>query len=164
MNHDPRGGGDDSAETADFARLRDLLARDAGPGSRDLAEARLKLKRALAREKALLARRPGLRVLPGPRRLASEPWLRRLTQAAGFALLLALLSPFVPRLVPDSAGVRGADLVLLLADGAREVSQQMRPWLPTLPDLPDLRLPDPMEMAPSQGLFDWVPALHFETR
>jgi hypothetical protein len=149
--------------------LDDLFRADSGPSSADLAEARLLLKRALERERSgrpaadppAAGRAARLRLVP--RRGA---WIA--SQACGFALLVALLVPVLPRLLPELAATRRApDLVASLADGARSVGARLRPWLPSLPPLPELPLRYPaleMRDAPATGLFDWIPSLHSDAR
>ena len=139
-------------------RLDSLFARDPGPSARELADARLRLKRARAR-----AARPADR--------SESTWPLRLdwrraggitAQAAGFALLLALLAPLVPRLTPPAAAESGREAVAVVTDAARRWDASR--WLPSLSRVTSLRLPDPREMQPSGGLFDWLPELHFEAR
>ena len=145
--------------------LESLFRADPGPSSTELAEARLLLKRTLAREKAGAATqdppassRAPLRLLP--RRIG---WIA--SQACGFALLIALLVPVLPRLLPEQGlAARGPDLVASLADGARSVGARIESFLPSLPPLP---LPTSLQMEmgrPATQLFDWIPSLHSPAR
>jgi hypothetical protein len=165
---------DDRREREETGRLEALFRADPGPSSSELAEARLKLKRALARERAGGAAAEGDAAGPGERggpalRLAPRRWMWIASQAAGFALLVALLVPVLPRVLPAGASARApVDLVASLADEARTIRARIRPWLPSLPALPSLTLPTDMSMgmrsAPASALFDWIPSLHSDAR
>jgi len=160
MNHDRR-------EQEETERVEALLRADPGPSPSELAEARLMLKRALARERS-----DGATPAPAPLRLASRRWLRISSQAAGFALLVALLAPVLPRVLPAGADARAPiDVVASLAGEASAMRARIAPYLPSLPSLPSFPLPAgmtsrPMEMRPSPagGLLDWIPSLHSDAR
>jgi len=161
-------------EREELARLDALFRADAGPSPSDVAEARLMLKRALARDGNAGAVPDASHdsshgFSPRARSLfASSRALRVASQAIGFALLVALLVPVLPRILPDEGYRRGTvDLVANLADEARSVRERITPWLPSLPPLP---LPSPsmaLELrsgGPASGLFDWIPSLHSDAR
>lgn len=168
---------DDRDEREQTGRLEALFRADPGPTSSELAEARLLLKRSLARERSgdpaasatSSARGGGEIVRFVPRR---SLWIA--SQAAGFLLLVALLVPVLPRVLPSGSGASasgGGGLVASLADEARSVHARLRPWLPSLPSLPPLALPSSMSLertemrgAPTRGLFDWIPSLHSDAR
>ena len=157
-------------------RVDALFHADPGPSSSDLAEARLMLKRTLAREGG------GISTLhPAPvRELAAKRWLWLASQAAGFVLLVVLLVPVVPRVLPArTPKTARVDLVANLADEARSMHERLKPYLPSLPSFssfPALPLPDvlpmddsskdPSEMRtrPADGLLDWIQPLHSDAR
>ena len=141
-------------ERAEMSDLQALLAGDsADPASAELAQVRLRLRRALVREEGT---RPSLHIsghdaghISGDTVAASRThWLRFLKQAAGFVLLLALLAPLVP--LAGNSLQRNAtpqvSLVASLSAQAHSVGERLKPWLM---NLPDLHLPKP----PPEGLF-----------
>lgn len=169
---DERDEGRDEAR--EIERLAALFERDPGPSPSDLAEARLMLKRALARERAGSGGggAPALALRRGA-------WIRLLVQAAGFALLIALLSPLLPRLAPRASALDPAasTLVASLAEDAQRLRARIEPWLPSLPSLPrfaamtfvdgaaDAMAPmDGRPRNPARALLDWIPALHSPDR
>src|SRR5688572_962380 len=82
-------------------RLDALTHADPGPSSSDLAEARLMLKRALAREQGASGAGEVSTLHPAPvRELSAKRWVWLASQAAGFVLLVVLLVPVVPRMLP----------------------------------------------------------------
>ncbi len=138
-----------------------LFARDPGPASHELAHARLLLKRALAHEsRRSAAPRPpiALRRLP--------PTVLLVAQAAGFALLIALLAPLLPKMLPASSEARPGNAVATLVAEVSEVGA----WLePLLPRLPVFTLPSPDEAndllpAAPKRLLHWIPSLHSDAR
>ena len=168
MNRDPL---DHDADPDADGRLAALFARDRGPEPQELAAARLLLKRELARRLA----QPTL--LPAPRRTRPRV-LAFLAQAAGFALLIALLVPTLRRVAPSAAtwnatNTPRADLVASLADGVRALGTRVGRLLPELPPLElDATLPDAetidRALAPIRSLGDelpaWWPSLHSDAR
>ena len=142
-------------ERDELTTLQRLFQRDAGADAApsEVAEARLQLRRALGHERA------------APRAAATlvEPtWrvrlLRReLLQAAGFALLLALFVPVLPRLQRDIAPVRSSNVALSLANKARDLAHRVGAWLPSLPEW---NLPT----EPPESLRSWLGALHSDAR
>jgi|SRR5688572_1975253 len=169
-------------------RLDALTHADPGPSSSDLAEARLMLKRALAREQGASGASGAGEVStlhPAPvRELSAKRWVWLASQAAGFVLLVVLLVPVVPRMLPArSAKTVRVDLVANLADEARSMHERLKPYLPSLPSLPSLPafpLPDvlpiddsskgstdgysEMRSRPADGLLDWIQPLHSDAR
>lgn len=140
-------------ERAELARLALVLRRDATPAPSDVAEARLQLRRALARERGAAtggaSRAPRL----GRGRLS---W-RTFGEAAGFALLLAVLVPVLPRLSGGLAPAAANGVAATLAHEARDLVASAGGWLPALPDW---RLP----AAPPESLRTWFGALHSDAR
>jgi hypothetical protein len=142
-------------ERDELATLQRLFQRDAGADAApsEVAEARLRLRRALGHERA------------APRAAATlvEPtWrirlLRReLLKAAGFALLLALFVPVLPRLQRDVAPVRGGNVALSLAGEARDLAHRVGAWLPSLPEWS-------LPTEPPESLRSWLGALHSDVR
>ncbi len=174
---------DDRREREELSKLEALFRADPGPTPSELAEARLGLKRVLAREQSGRGQdaggpsaptsSPTSSPMPSMIRLASRRFLRTFAQAAGFALLMALLAPLLPRLLPPGASARASvDLVASFVDEARSVRDRLKPLLPSLPSLPsfpslpELPMSPTMEMrgAPASRLFDWIPSLHSDTR
>ena len=148
---------DDRRESDETARLDALFRADAGPTPSELAEARLRLKRALARERGGgVADASGTASTPASLvQLPSRRWFRVASQAAGFALLVALLVPVLPRVMPNASAPRGGHvLVASLADRARTLRARLEPWIPALPPLPEFTLPP--------GL--WVPSVDSDAR
>jgi hypothetical protein len=156
----------------DLARLDALFAADPGPSASELAEARLELKRSLAQTRrgrdalesstSLVATSPAVR---SPLlRLGARREVRLFAQAAGFALLVALLVPFVPRMVPSEPRPV-VDVVASLAGEARLLGERLKPWMPPLPRLPPV---PSFSSLPKRPLFDWVPTstglLHSDAR
>jgi hypothetical protein len=145
--------------------LESLFRADPGPSSSELAEARLLLKRALARDRSGAATQDPPTSSPAPLRLLPRRIGGIVSQACGFALLIALLVPVLPKLLPEQRlSARGPDLVASLADGARSVGARIESFLPSLPPLP---LPTSLQMGmetPATQLFDWIPSLHSPAR
>jgi len=149
-------------------RIADLFARDRGPGPGDVAAARLLLKRALAREQAAPLRLADARA--AGRRAARPSAVAWIAQAAGFALLLALLAPLLPRLAP--AREEAPTLVGAIADEMRALGSRMERWIPSLPlrfdaPLPSLEAID-RALTPIREFGDdlpsWWPSLHSDAR
>jgi hypothetical protein len=165
---------DERREPAELARLERLFRADAGPSPSDVAAARLLLKRTLARERGEADGSSGggetsrAVAVHSLRRLVSPRALRVASQAVGFALLVALLVPVLPRVLPAGFCARpGVDVVASLADEARFVRERFTPWLPSLPplDLPRPSMAKELRSGgPASGLFDWIPSLHSDAR
>jgi anti-sigma factor RsiW len=139
-------------ERAELERLARVLQRDATPAPSDIAEARMKLRRALARERGAMAGGTSRTTLRRDR----LRW-RTFGEAAGFALLLALLVPVLPRLHGGLAPAAANGVVATLAHEARELVASAGSWLPALPEW---RLP----AAPPESLRTWFGALHSDAR
>ncbi len=119
-------------------RLAALFARDSGPAPHEVAAARLLLKRSLARERlsiAAVGRSLALadEAVPSLAAARRSRWIL-LAQAAGFALLIALLAPLVPRYAPRRAPT-GDTVVASLASEALALGARIERWLPPLPHL-----------------------------
>ena len=140
-------------ERAELEGLERLFARDATPASSDVAEARLKLRRALARERGAAA---GATMRPIGLRRGRILW-RTIGEAAGFALLLALFVPIFPRLRHGVAPTAANGVTDELASQARELVASAGSWLPSLSEW---RLP----AAPPESLRAWFGALHSDAR
>jgi hypothetical protein len=149
-------------------RIAGLFARDRGPEPGELAAARLLLKRALAREQAPALRLADARAA-GPRLVRSRAvaWI---AQAAGFALLLALLAPLLPRLAPTREDA--PTLAAAIASEMRAFGSRMERWIPTLPLRFDAPLPSQetidRALTPIREIGDdlpaWWPSLHSDAR
>lgn len=149
-------------------RLAACFARDPGPASQEVATARLLLRRALAREAAPAARAAGIALRSPPRARVVPLFL----QAAGFALLIALLVPTLPLVTPTAAAPR-PDFATEIAARVRSLGEQVGRCLPSLPPL-DLEsaLPNRRKLEralePLRELGDelpaWWPALHSDAR
>jgi anti-sigma factor RsiW len=140
-------------ELAELESLHRLFERDAVAPPGEVAEARLRLRRALEHE------RTAPRVAAA---VAAPKWTvrllrRELLQAAGFALLLALFVPVLPRLQRSIEAKDGGNVALSLADGARDLASHVGAWLPSMPawSLPT---------EPPASLRSWLGALHSEAR
>jgi len=149
-------------------RIAGLFARDRGPEPGEVAAARLLLKRALAREQAGPLRLADARATG--RRAARPRAVAWIAQAAGFALLLALLAPLLPRLAP--ARDRAPTLVAAFASEMRALGSRMERWIPTLPLRFDAPLPTKeavdRALTPIREIGDdlpsWWPSLHSDAR
>lgn len=151
-------------------RLAALFARDSGPAPEELAEARLRLRRALERRAAPASTatersRPALRS-------ARRRVLPLLAQAAGFVVLIALLVPTLARLMPGTA-TPAPDFATEVAAGVRSFGARVGQFLPSLPPLDlEATLPDratiDRALQPLRDLGDelpaWWPALHSDAR
>jgi anti-sigma factor RsiW len=140
-------------ELAELEALHRLFERDAVAPSGEVAEARLRLRRALERERAA----PRVAAAIAAPKWTARLLRRELLQAAGFALLLALFVPVLPRLQRSIEAKDGGSVALSLADGARDLASHVGAWLPSLPawSLPT---------EPPASLRSWLGALHSEAR
>jgi len=145
-------------ELAELESLHRLFERDAVAPPGEVAEARLRLRREIERERE----RAAPRVAAAAAAAVAPTWTarllrRELLQAAGFALLLALFVPVLPRLQRSIEAKDGGNVALSLADGARDLASHVGAWLPSLPawSLPT---------EPPASLRSWLGALHSEAR
>jgi anti-sigma factor RsiW len=141
-------------ERAELEALHRLFERDAVAPPGEVAEARLRLRRALERERAAPRVAAAAAVAP---KWTARLLRRELLQAAGFALLLALFVPVLPRLQRSIEAKDGGNVALSLADGARDLASHVGAWLPSMPawSLPT---------EPPASLRSWLGALHSEAR
>jgi anti-sigma factor RsiW len=138
-------------ERADLEALERLFERDATPASIDVAEARLTLRRALAREGGGATATAQWRA--SPTRLRVLRIWREVRVAAGFALLLALFVPLFPRLQREFAPTAANDVAVSIENRAQELVASVGAWLP---QLPQWKLPT----TPPESLRSWFGALH----
>jgi len=142
-------------ERDELASLQRALERDAEAGAApsEVAEARLALRRALARERTAAGAGAAAGTSGWSVRLARSDLLK----AAGFALLLALFVPLLPRLQRNLAPPDRDNVALSLASEARDLAHHVGAWLPSLPEWS-------LPTAPPESLRSWLGALHSDAR
>jgi len=141
----------------ELATLQRLFQRDAGADAApsEVAEARLQLRRALGHERNVPRTSAAATLVEPTWRI--RLLRRELLKAAGFALLLALFVPVLPRLQRDVAPVRGGNVALSLAGEARDLAHRVGAWLPSLPEWS-------LPTEPPESLRSWLGALHSDVR
>jgi anti-sigma factor RsiW len=142
-------------ERAELESLGRLFERDATPAPGVVAEARLKLRRALVHERGA-AGEGGVLLRASAAKRRRILWLK-IGEAAGFLLLLALFVPIVPRMNGAFAPAAANGVVATLAHEASNLVASAGSWLPALPEW---RLP----AAPPESLRAWFGALHSDAR
>jgi anti-sigma factor RsiW len=142
-------------ERAELESLERLFTRDATPAPSDVAEARLKLRRTLVHERGA-AGAGGVLLRASAAKRRRILWLT-IGEAAGFALLLALFVPLLPRMHGVFPPASSNGVVATLAHEASDLVASAGSWLPALSEW---RLPS----APPESLRAWFGALHSDAR